>query len=101
MGSEFNVLVILTAKADRVDELRSILQGLTGPSNEEAGMVLFAPCQACDDPTRFFVYESYRDRAAWDRHNEAPHFLAAVDRLIDCVTSRERIPCLPISGLHA
>ena len=101
MTGEFYVLVILTAKPDRVDELRSILAGLTGPSNGEEGMVLFAPCQACDDPLRFFVYEIYRDRAAWDHHNKAPHFLAAVDRLIDCVQSRERIPCLPIPGLRA
>jgi quinol monooxygenase YgiN len=99
MLSEFVVVVTLIAKPDRVDELRSILEGLNKPSNLETGMVLFAPCQALDDPTRFFVYEIYRDRAAWDSHNKSSHFLAVVDELIECVDSRERIPCLPIFSL--
>lgn len=98
MHGEFVVVVTLMAKVECIDELRSILESLTGPSNEEDGMVLFAPCQSCDEPAKFFVYELYRNRAAWDDHNKTPHFLAAVDHLVDCVEGRERIACLPISA---
>ena len=48
---------------------------------DEPGCHQFDVCVAPNDPAHFFLYELYTDRAAFDAHLAAPHFLA-FDRLI-------------------
>ena len=42
----------------------------------EEGCVQFDVCTDPDDPTAFFLYELYTDRAAFDAHLASPHFEA-------------------------
>ncbi|MDR3546206.1 MAG: antibiotic biosynthesis monooxygenase [Candidatus Limnocylindrales bacterium] len=42
----------------------------------EPGCLRFDVLQAPDDPTRFVLYEAYRDAAAAAAHKETAHYLA-------------------------
>jgi autoinducer 2-degrading protein len=42
----------------------------------EPGCVRFDVLQSSDDPTRFVLYEAYRDAAAAAAHKLTPHYLA-------------------------
>ena len=52
----------------------------TGPNHAgavaEPGCLRFDLLQAPDDPTRFVLYEAYRDAAAAAAHKETGHYLA-------------------------
>ena len=43
-------------------------------SRKEPGVVRFDVLQAAEDPTRFALYEVYRDRAAVDAHKQTAHY---------------------------
>lgn len=95
LNDGFVVMVRITAKGSQADAVAEILQDLVAPSMEEPGVKLFMPYRSQSDPTQFFVYELYRDAAGWDAHNASPHFLSAVDSILEKVTLRERIPFTP------
>ena len=52
----------------------------TGPNHvgavDEPGCLRFDVLQAPDDPTRFVLYEAYRDAEASAAHKETAHYLA-------------------------
>ena len=83
------------AKEGEADAIAEILQSLVRPSMAEPGMKFFMPYRSPDNPAEFIVYELYENRAGWDAHNAAPHFLNAVDALVAKAAFRERIPYLP------
>ncbi len=95
LNAGFVVMVRITAKNGEADVVAEILQSLAGPSMAEPGMKFFMPYRSADDPSQFFVYEIYEDAAGWDAHNASPHFLAAVDNLVEKAAHRERIPFAP------
>lgn len=41
---------------------------------EEPGNLRFDVIQQTDDPTRFLLYEVYRDEAGMNAHKETPHY---------------------------
>ena len=49
----------------------------------EPGCFRFDVLQAPDDPTRFVLYEAYRDAAAAAAHKETAHYLAWRDQAAD------------------
>ena len=89
------VSVRIIAKDDEADAVAAILQSLVRPSMAEPGIKFFMPYRSADNPSEFFVYELYEDRAGWDAHNASAHFLAAVDALVAKAASREQIPFRP------
>jgi quinol monooxygenase YgiN len=95
LNSGFVVSVRIVAKEGEADAVAKILESLVRPSMAEPGMKFFMPYRSADNPSEFFVYELYEDRAGWDAHNASPHFLSAVDELVAKAASRERIPFLP------
>jgi quinol monooxygenase YgiN len=95
LNTGFVVSVRIIAKEGEADAVAAILQSLVRPSMAEPGMKFFMPYRSAVNPSEFFVYELYEDRAGWDAHNASPHFLAAVNALVAKAASRERIPFLP------
>jgi autoinducer 2-degrading protein len=49
-------------------------------SRREPGVVRFDFLQVADDPTRFALYEVYRDRAAVDAHKQTAHYAEWVSK---------------------
>ena len=61
--------------------------------NEE-GCLQFDVCVAPDDPTDVFLYERYRDRAAFDAHKETDHFKAFDKNTADWIAAKS------VAALH-
>jgi len=75
-----------TAKEGAEQEVARLVAGLTPLVRAEPGNVRFEPSVRRDDPRRYFIYEVYFDRAAFDAHVEAAHgaeFNAAINSLIE------------------
>jgi len=62
-----------TALEGREEEVALLLAGLTVDVRAEPGNVLFEPTTVKDRPRDFFVYEVYRDDAAFEAHISAPY----------------------------
>ena len=68
----------------------------------EPGCLRFDVLQAPDDPTRFVLYEAYRDAAAAAAHKETSHYLAWKAAVADWMAEPRRgdpylglLPVLP------
>lgn len=46
-----------------------------GSVENEAGCLRFDVVQDGDDPNRIWLYEVYKDEAAFEEHTKAPHFI--------------------------
>ena len=54
--------------------LQEMIGDAKGSAENEPGCLRFDVHQDNEDPNRFYLYEVYRDSAAFDAHREAPHF---------------------------
>jgi len=59
--------------------LVSMLDDARGSINDEPGCYRFDVLQDAQDPNTLYLYEVYRDQAAFDAHLQAPHYLRWVD----------------------
>jgi len=63
---------VFTALPEKGDEVAALLRDFGEVVRAEEGNVLFDATRLVDDPDRFFVYEVYRDEAAFQAHISAP-----------------------------
>ncbi|KQZ24109.1 MULTISPECIES: putative quinol monooxygenase [Microbacterium] len=63
---------VFTARPGRGDEVAALLRDFADVVRAEEGNVMFDATRLVDDPDRFFVYEVYRDEAAFRSHIAAP-----------------------------
>jgi len=76
------LIVNIHIKADRIEAFRDATIENARHSRKEPGIASFGVLQQSDDPTRFVLYEVYRDAAASVAHKETAHYhawLAKVD----------------------
>ena len=59
----------------REEFLASMLDDARGSVNDEPGCYRFDVLQDPNDPNHIYLYEVYRDRAAFEEHLHAPHFI--------------------------
>lgn len=95
LNDGFVVAINIEAKAREGEAVARILEGLVAPTMAEPGVKLFLPYRAPDNVGRFFLFELYRDEAAWAAHQETAHFKAAIADLVPRVAKRERLPFIP------
>jgi autoinducer 2-degrading protein len=69
------VCVSVYVKPENVDEFIEATRINHEGTREEEGNVRFDVLQGADDPTRFFLYEVYRDEDAFHVHHDSPHYL--------------------------
>jgi quinol monooxygenase YgiN len=71
----FVVTVIFELHAGRTEEFKPAMLAQARNSLEaEADCLHFDVCQNPEQPDEFFLYEIYRDRAAFDAHLDSDHF---------------------------
>ena len=70
------VTVTVKAKAGMEQRLRDIVRNLVAPSRAEDGCINYYMHEANEDPGRFIVYMTWRDRAAFDKHVQSSHIQA-------------------------
>lgn len=74
-----------TAKPGEAERVAALLRDFSAAVRAEEGNIVFDATRLVDDPDRFFVYEVYRDEAAFQAHLAAPAgapFNAALQELI-------------------
>ena len=75
-----------TARPGAEDAVAGLVRELTVRVREEPGNVLFEPATLQGEPRRWFVYEVYRDAAAFQAHISADYgaaFNSALGPLIE------------------
>ena len=78
------MLAVLDARPDRVEEFRRAVVELVRQVRLEPGCVTFTAYEARDTPGRFYLYEIYRDAAAFVAHLQTEHvhtFIASIPEL--------------------
>jgi quinol monooxygenase YgiN len=74
------VILRLSAKPDKVDELKRILLGLAAPTRKEPGCLSWEIFQNRADPCDFTFVEEWASEAALDAHWATPHVQDALAR---------------------
>ena len=72
----FILIVTLHVKPEHIDAFREATIENARNSIKEEGILRFDFLQQTDDPTRFALYEVYRDADAPAKHRETAHFNA-------------------------
>ena len=66
-------------------------------ARKEAGLELLMVNQCATDPTRFLFYEVFKDAAAFEAHQETPHFKAMIlEDALPRLSKRERVQYVPL-----
>lgn len=68
------VAVRWVAKEGEADEVARALVELQEPSLAEEGILEYRAHRDTENPNVFFMFEVYRDQAAYEAHVETPHF---------------------------
>jgi len=79
------VVATITARPDKVQEVKDLLGAIIEPTRKEDGNITYALHQSTDDPTVFVFYEVWTSRAALDTHLGSPGLqegLAALGALV-------------------
>ncbi|HOQ33226.1 MAG TPA: antibiotic biosynthesis monooxygenase [Candidatus Hydrogenedens sp.] len=70
----FVVFVYVHVKPEFVEAFRIESEHNARESRKEAGVVRFDILQQMDDPTRFVLYEAYKDEDGAKAHKETAHY---------------------------
>jgi quinol monooxygenase YgiN len=90
-----------TANQGAEERVAELVRGLTAHVRAEPGNLVFNPHTLIDDPRRWFVYEEYRDEAAFREHLAADYgatFNAALAGLVEGGGSRLTFLATPHSA---
>lgn len=85
MSQSLRVVARITAKPDKVNEVKAILLGLVAPTRAEEGCVVYELLQNRTEPTDFTFVEEWASDAAFERHHTTAHIRSAfptLERLI-------------------
>src|SRR2546430_16020477 len=68
------IMVRLEVKPERLDDFMSLVTFNASHSRKEPGNLRFDVVRAIDAPTRFALYEVYRDEASVQTHQATAHY---------------------------
>lgn len=85
------VIARVKARADKVDELRSVLSSLVEPTQKEPGCLSYNLLQNNEDPTDFTLVEEWESKTALESHLAAKHFKDAQVKLAGLVAAKADI----------
>ncbi len=86
-------LVHVHVKPEHVDDFIAATRRNHEASVQEPGNLRFDVIQSVEDPTRFVLYEAWRDEAAMAAHKETPHYLTWRETVADWMAEpRQGVP---------
>ena len=89
-------LVFVDVKPENVEDFRAITLYNHENSRKEAGNVRFDVLQTKEDPTKFVLYEVFRDEEAAAFHKTTEHYLKWRETVAPYMASpRKAIPTTP------
>ena len=68
------ILPVQIKEGHKEDYLKAVLENAQGAVKDEPGCVRFDVIQDGGDANRIWVYEVYKDEAAFHAHTQSPHF---------------------------
>lgn len=71
--------------------LAAMLDDARGSVRDEPGCFRFDVLQDSQDPNTIYLYEVYRDRAAFEAHLQAPHFIRWRDTVKDWYAAPQQV----------
>ncbi|KAA8999265.1 (4S)-4-hydroxy-5-phosphonooxypentane-2,3-dione isomerase [Affinibrenneria salicis] len=74
-------LVEINVRDDKIDEFIRVFRDNHLGAIQEPGNLRFDVLQDERIPSRFYIYEAYRDEQAVAAHKRTPHYLRCVQRL--------------------
>jgi autoinducer 2-degrading protein len=77
------VAVSVRVKPECVDAFKEAILANGRGTRREPGNLRFDINQCIDDPTRFLLYEVYRDEAGFKAHQQTPHYLTWKEAVTD------------------
>lgn len=89
--NELVLVVNVKIKPDCVPQLMAELEkNATAARETEPGCKQFDILRDKDDPTKLLLYEVYADEAAFEAHQQTPHFKHYLANALQYLESRER-----------
>lgn len=85
MSDTLHLLAMFTAKPDRAEELRELLEGLIEPTRAEDGCLDYRLMRDRENARKFVFVEEWIDEAALARHFETEHLRTALARFPDLI----------------
>jgi quinol monooxygenase YgiN len=80
------------ARDGEADAAADIIARFAPEARKEPGLELLAVNRCADDPSRFLFYEVFRDAAAFEAHQQTPHFRTLiVEQALPRLRQRERV----------
>ncbi|CDI01791.1 putative Antibiotic biosynthesis monooxygenase [Candidatus Competibacter denitrificans Run_A_D11] len=93
-----HIVARVTAKPDRVAELRAVLETLLTPTRQEAGCRRYILLQNQQEPTGFTFVEEWVDAAAIDNHMKSAHLQQAFAQAAGLLAARPDIQRYDLIG---
>ena len=75
-----NVIAKFTAKKDLIEETKTTLQSLIPPTQKDEGYVQYDLHQDLNNPQLFFMYETWENEEALNKHLSTPHLTNFVEK---------------------
>lgn len=95
LNEGFVVAIEIDSKPGEEEAVANGLTALIEPTMAEPGVKLFLPYRSPTDRKVFFVFELYRNEAAWAEHQRTDHFRAFIDEILPRIARRKRVPFVP------
>jgi quinol monooxygenase YgiN len=70
------LIATITAKADKITEVKEALLHLHENTNKEPGCIKYILHQEIEQPTIFRFYEQFKDQEAFENHGKQPYIKA-------------------------
>ena len=77
------VSAFFQAKEGKESELEQAFRGMFPLVGKETGLVTYSLNRSTANPGRFFFFERYKDKEAFDFHGSTPYFKALFGKLKD------------------
>lgn len=90
--AKLTIVANITAKADKVELVKSELMKLIDITRAEEGCINYDLHQDNENPAKFLFFENWESRELWQKHMDAQHladYLAATDGCGDVFTVSE------------
>ncbi len=79
------------------DAAAEIISRFLPEARKEPGVELLMVNQSATDPTRFLFYEVFRDAAAFEAHQQTPHFRKMIlEEAVPLLSKRDRMQYVPL-----
>jgi quinol monooxygenase YgiN len=89
--------VAWVVREGQADAAANIIARFIPEARKEPGLEVLMVNQSTTDPSRFLFYEVFTDAAAFEAHQQTPHFKTLIlDAALPLLSSRERVQYTPL-----